>query len=98
MQKKTGKEPRQQTWLEMNERLGTSVPQLFAVLSAEDDFISLLVKLQADSTFLAVLKRYGPDGAPMVAFGSGYGYAGALMGLEGTIAANKWRVDKPYQP
>jgi hypothetical protein len=82
----------------LDKALGDGVPQLTSVLRNEEDFISLLVKLCDDGTTLAILKRYGPDGGPMVCFGSGYGVAGCLVAIDATIAAGKWRVDKPWRP
>lgn len=96
-QAKTARATRAETWGIVNAQMQSAIPQVFSVLGDEDSFISLLVKLQPDGSFLSVLKRYGPDGGPMVCFGSGYGYLGCLFGLEGTVAAGKWRVDEPYQ-
>lgn len=85
-------------WLELDASVKNNVPQLYSVLTDEVDFIELRLKIRDDRTVLGILKRYGSDGAPMVCFGSGYGVTGALVGLEGTIAAGKWRLDKPWNP
>lgn len=71
-------------------------PQIYSVLDRERDFVSLLVKVRDDGSCIAVLKEFGPDGAKLVCFGSGYGAVGALLGLEGSVAAGHWKVDKPY--
>lgn len=97
MPKKNGKVSSEHRWLKADKSLRECFPQVFSVLGEEDAFISVLVKRQPDGTMLAVLKRFGPDGGPMVCFGSGYGFAGCFMGLDGTVAVGKWRVDKPYR-
>lgn len=92
----SGNKTRQEVWLELGELLGDKLPQLASVLGDEGEFISLLVKPMPDGTMLAILKRYGSDGTPMVCFGSGYSVAGCFIGVEGTIAAGKWRPDVPW--
>lgn len=89
---------RQDTWVGLNHAFDTYIPQLHAMWGKEDDFREVRLKLRADGTVLAIVKRYGEDGGPLVCFGSGYGVAGALMGVEGAIAANQWKVDKPWRP
>lgn len=96
MRKKSGKPSGQARWKALDKALGDGAPQLASVLRDEADFISLLVKLCDDGTTLAILKRFGSDGGPMVCFGSGYGVAGCLIAIDATIAAGKWRVDKPW--
>jgi hypothetical protein len=85
-------------WAELHLALETYIPQVTSILGDERDFLSLHMKSRDDATTLAVLKRYGSDGAPVVCFGSGYGVAGALMGLEGSVAGGNWRPDKPWSP
>lgn len=80
----------------LDKALWDNVPHLASVLTDEDHFISVLCRQQDDSTYLMVLKRYGPDGGPMVCFGGGYGVAGAFMALNATIASDRWRVDTPW--
>lgn len=98
MRKETGESKKVAAWKRLNSELSDLTPQLASVLGDEAEFISLYVKVKADGTMLGVLKRYGSDGGPMVCFGSGYTVAGVFLGLEGSIAANKWRPDKPWQP
>ncbi len=93
--KRSGSSPKER-WLQLDRSFQAEVPQVASVFAAEDDFLSILIKHQDDGSCLAVIKRFGPDGAPMVAFGGGYGVAGALMALDATIAGNRWRVDKPW--
>ncbi len=73
------------------------LPHLNAVLADEQDFISLQIKVRPDSTCLAVVKKFGADGGPMVLFGSGYGVPGALMAADASAQGNRWRPDKPYK-
>lgn len=73
-------------------------PQISAWCADEEDFSELRLKLRDDSSVLAIAKGYGSDGTPMVCFGVGYGVVGALLGLEGSIQGNNWRVDKPWAP
>lgn len=98
MRRKSGKASGQSRWQALDKALGSGAPQLTSVLRDEAEFISLLVKACEDGTSLAILKRYGSDGGPMVCFGSGYGVAGCLIAIDATIAAGKWRVDKPWRP
>lgn len=84
--------------VQIDAALEVNVPQLRAVLGDEESFISLHIKMREDASMLAVLKAYGPDGGPLVCFGVGYGIAGCFLGLEGSIAGNRWRVDKPWHP
>lgn len=83
-------------WTELSGTLQACVPHLQGVLADEEGFIELRLKMRDDMTVLAVLKRYGPDGGPMVCFGSGYGVSGALMAIDGTVNAGDWRVDRPW--
>lgn len=82
----------------LGSQLGTLLPHLNGVLSDETDFISLQIKLRPDGTCLAVLKKYGDDGRPLVLFGSGYGVPGALMGTDSAVQGGRWRPDKPFKP
>jgi len=56
----------------------------------------LSVRQRGEMDFVAVLKRVGPDGDAEVCFSAGYDYIGCLLALEGTLAAGRWRVDRPY--
>lgn len=98
MGKAKGADGKQRAWTEINDVLLKHTPQLASVLGDEEDFLTLYVKMKEDRTLLGVLKRYGSDGGPEVCFGSGYTIAGCFLGLEGSIAANKWRPDKPWEP
>ena len=75
------------------------LPQLHAVLVRNaEEAVGLTVKHRDSGDWIAVLRRYGPDGDPQVIFGSGIDFIGALMGLEGSLAAGRWRVDTPWVP
>jgi hypothetical protein len=74
-------------------------PQLYSIIGRQmEDFVSLLVRQRGLGDFIAVLKKYDDDGRPVVAFGTGFDYVSALLGLEGSIAAGRWRPDEPWQP
>lgn len=73
-------------------------PQTYAWLGQQDDFGSLSFKRRDDGTVLAIAKGYDAAGAPIVAFGTGYDFVSAVKGLEGAIARNGWRPDKPWPP
>jgi hypothetical protein len=94
---KNKKSSGQEAWARLDDTLSTTAPQLYSVLRDEEDFISLRLLLRDDRTVLAVLKKYGSDGGKLVCFGSGYGVSGALIAVNSTIAANAWKVDKPYK-
>jgi hypothetical protein len=83
---------------ELDEQFKVALPQLRSVLLDEEDFIGLNIKNKADGSTLAVVKRYDADGTPMVCFGVGYGFFGALYGANQAIQGNNWRVDKPWRP
>lgn len=88
---------RQAHWVSVHDRFRESFPHVFSVLSAEEDFISLLIKARDDGSCLAVLKRFGPDGAPNVCFGSGYGAVACILGLDASVQGGKWRFDEPWE-
>lgn len=78
--------------------LGGTLPQLGAFLVRENpDMVSLTLKQRGVGDWLAVLKAFDADGGPIVCFGTGFDVVGCLLGLEGALAANRWRVDKPWE-
>ena len=85
-------------WLRLSDLIRETLPHLHAVLCSEDDFIELRLMAKADGTTLAILKRYGSDGGPMICFGSGYGAMASLLAIDATVQGGKWRVDKPWSP
>lgn len=82
----------------LDDSLHELIPHLYGVLCEEDDFIEFRVKAQDDGTVLGILKRYNPEGAPMVLFGGGYGVLGAFLTVDAAVQGNRWRVDKPWKP
>lgn len=71
-------------------------PHLLAVLLEEREFIELRVKARDDGTTLSIVKKYGPDGKPIVCFGVGYGVVGSLLGIDASINAGAWKNDRPW--
>lgn len=90
------KNSRARAWEALEKSLRDNVPSLFGELSNEGSFVELRVKARNDGTTLTILKVDGPDGGPLVCFGSGYGAAGALMAIDATIQGGRWRADKPW--
>lgn len=82
----------------LDESLRSLVPHLHAWLTSEEDVVGLHVKHQPDGTFLAIAKGYDEAGGPIVCFGGGYGFFGALLTLDAALQGNRWRVDRPWQP
>ena len=77
----------------------SNLPQVRALVHADGvDFEGLLIKHRGVQDWIVVAKRIGPDGGPQVIFGSGFDFIGALLGLEGSLASNRWRVDTPWKP
>ena len=93
---KTEKYSGRELWVELGLFIQTQLPQFSSVLADEETFISLHIKARDDGSFMGVLKQFGADGGPMVLFGAGYGIAGVLISLEGSVAAGSWRPDKPW--
>jgi hypothetical protein len=86
-------------YITLEHALYGALPQLRGLtLGHQEDFISLAVKQRADGDWLAVAKRDGPDGGPQVLFAVGFDLIGLLLNLEGSLAADRWRVDTPWKP
>ena len=86
-----------QRYTALGAQLEKLIPSLWAVWNAEDEFIGMHVKARPDGSTLAVVKRYGADGGPVVLFGNGYGVAGAFMAADAAVQGDAWRVDKPWK-
>jgi len=71
---------------------------LAVVALGSEDFVDLRVKQRAYGDWLGIAKRYGPDGGLEVCFGTGHDFVSALLGLNGAMAANRWKPDKPWAP
>lgn len=69
----------------------------FAAYHSED-FVELRIKQRAEGDWIAVAKRYAEDGGLEVAFGTGHDYVSCVLGLNGSLAANRWKADKPWEP
>jgi hypothetical protein len=83
--------------LKLHWALSEQLDALYSLFTSGGDFVEIRVRSRDDGSCYALAKRLGPDGAPLVAFGSGYDAISAIAGLEGAIHANKWRPDKPYK-
>jgi len=80
----------------VSEALAQQLPSLYRVLVVNrGDFDRLTVYQRSQDDILAVLKRVSADGSPEVCFGNGFDFVAALVGLEGSLKAGKWRADKP---
>ena len=84
-------------FMALGAQLKELVPSLNEILTNEEDFISLQIKMRPDGSCLTVVKQYGEDGGPMVLFGSGYGVPGALMAADAAATGGRWRPDKPFK-
>lgn len=70
-------------------------PQVTEVLLNEDkSLVNIKITYRGEGDYLAILKRYDDDGAPVVIFGSGVDFVTALLGLETAVDQDKWRPDK----
>jgi hypothetical protein len=98
MQQKNKKRTQAERYAWVHDKLQEMVPHVFSFLMDEDDFVELRIKKQADGSCLAIAKGYDSDGSPVVCFGGGYGYVGALMAIDATIQGGNWRADKPWNP
>lgn len=87
---------REDPLLQLHYAVQEHLDALYAVLTDASAFTEIRIKARLDGTCYALVKRAGPDGGPLVAFGSGYDALSALHGLEGALHAGHWRVDKPY--
>lgn len=90
------KSTQQDRYVGLHEGIKKHTPQVYKYLTDEEEFRGLLFKVKPDGSVLAVAKAYGSDGGELVCFAGGYGVIGALLALEGTLAANAWRVDEPW--
>jgi hypothetical protein len=75
------------------------LPQLRGlVFTRAGDFAGLNIRQRGAGDWIAVAKRYGDDGGPQVLFATGFDFVGLLLNLEGSLAADRWREDKPWTP
>jgi len=93
---KSPKTSQAENWIKKEKDFRKLFPTVGAWLADEQDFSQLLLKVRPDGTTLAIAKGYGPDGGPIVCFGSGYGAIAALMAIEKTMQGGYWKVDKPW--
>lgn len=65
---------------------------------ADADAVEVRFRHRGPSDWLAIAKRFGADGEPQVLFGTGYDFLSCVLGLNGAMAGDRWRADRPYQP
>ena len=85
-------------WMRLYMRVCAELPQLAGVAVKNPEDFDRLTLINRGYDWLAIVKGYDKDGAPVVCFGSGEGLIGALIGANGAIAANRWKPDKPWEP
>lgn len=102
MHPKKGRNTRQPDTETRYSRLYTGVfgelPQLHSLLVKNSADIDQVRLMNRGYDWLAIIKASAADGTPIVCFGSGEGFIGALLGAESAVAANRWREDKPWAP
>jgi hypothetical protein len=60
---------------------------------------SLYFRRRVGGVWIAVAKRYNPKtDAPEVCFGNGNSIVKALVGLNASLSAGKWMIDRPWSP
>ena len=62
------------------------------------DVHKFTVRQRAPYDWVAVITRWTAAGAREVAFGNGHDCVGALLGLAGSIQADRWQPDKFFDP
>lgn len=89
-----GKSP----YVRLEAALQSATPQVYNLYRGDAlDFVSLSVRHRGANDFIAVLRSLDEDGGPIVCFGTGFDYVGALLGLEGAVMGNRWRKDEPWE-
>jgi hypothetical protein len=76
--------------------LAETVPQVYSWLVDTTDFRELRIYVRDDGSHLGILKGLDGDGGPILCFGSGHDVVSCFLGLEGSVARNSWKVDKPW--
>lgn len=89
---------RSDAWSELDQAFSRLVPHFASYYGDEEDFIDCKVKNMPDGTWLVIAKKYNGDGSPMVLFGAGYGFVGAIMAADASMQGDRWKPDKPWRP
>jgi len=75
--------------------LAQACPLLSSLVSeGGSEFNSVRIQYRGQYDYMAVCKRWGPDGTPEVIFGSGSDFIGCILGLEAALDKGAWRPDK----
>lgn len=98
MTRKTNSNSPARKMVGIDEELFRRVPHFLSWSNDSDSFREIRLKFRPDGTTLAIAKGYAEDGSLVVCFGAGYGIAGALIAVDGTINSGNWREDRPYSP
>ncbi len=96
MPRTTKQETVQRRWEQSVAWWKLNIPSVSSKLFSSQDFVGLQLKAQDDGSVLAIIRAYGSDGAPMVAFGHGFDPMLALIALDATIQGGKWKEDLPW--
>ena len=64
----------------------------------EADATEVRLRCRGESDWLAVAKRVGDDGGPEVVFANGFDFVSCWLALNASMAADQWKVDKPWKP
>jgi len=97
MRKTLPKSSKAAQFLEFHEFIMGYFPQVYSVLTDSERFQDIRFYFRGDDGYLGVLKGYSSDGGPVVCFGSGYDVLSCFFSLEGSVAADAWKIDKPYE-
>ena len=62
--------------------------------NTDNDFISLTILLGNYGDYLAIAKRFGPQGVPEVLFSNGATIVEALLNLNRGLLNGAWKADK----
>lgn len=90
---------RQEPFIGLYNALVDSAGNLAAVVAYHsEDFVDLRVKQRGEGDWLGIVKRYGSDGGLEVCFGTGHDFVSCLLGLNGAMANDRWKPDKPWSP
>jgi hypothetical protein len=83
----------------LRQAVAANISNLYSVLNSTDRYLfgSVNVVRRNHDDWLALCKVTELDSmVKLIAFGAGADYFAALKGLNASISAGKWKVDKPW--